>query len=257
MCRNRALVASPTSHHPRRPRRRHASWPPGNSSAAASSSLPGRPAPRSPRPPGPESPERPPGPALPAAASLRGSAASGLAAPAATKMRFEGCTKETRHPGCNQAEGAEPSTPARQNPEAELFLGLSVGFESTATRSASGQGCKVRGLQPCCTKSFSKSRIVSCQLPQSMQSWRRITEMTIPMLNPDPKRSNLSRHGASSMRSCFTLISPGPGRKPMLLRLLDTIRTREQPLLSPSTLAASSQAQRSWRARHAGWPPRC
>ena len=112
---------------------------------------------RSPRPPRPESPERPPGPALPAAASLHGSAASGLAAPAATKMRFEGCTKETRHPGCNQAEGAEPSTPARQNPEAELFLGLSVGFESTATRSASGQGCKVRGLQPCCTKFFSKA----------------------------------------------------------------------------------------------------
>ena len=145
MCRNRALVASPTSHHPRRPRRRHASWPPGNSSAAASSSPPGRLAPR---------PSRPPDPALPAIASLRGSAASGLAAPTSTTMRFDGCTKETRHPGCNQAERAEPSTPAHHNPEAELSRGLSVGFESTATRLASRQGCRVRGLQPCCTNFF-------------------------------------------------------------------------------------------------------
>ena len=42
----------------------------------------------------------------------RPSVASGLTAPAAMKMRFEGCTKETRRPSCNQAEGGEPSTKA-------------------------------------------------------------------------------------------------------------------------------------------------
>ena len=87
---------------------------------------PGRPATRRPQPPPlrpaawPHVPARPPDPALPAIASLRGSAASGLAAPTSTTMRFDGCTKETRHPGCNQAERAEPSTPACHNPEAEL-----------------------------------------------------------------------------------------------------------------------------------------
>ena len=121
---------------------------------------PGRPATRRPQPPPlrpaawPHVPARPPDPALPAIASLRGSAASGLAAPTSTTMRFDGCTKETRHPGCNQAERAEPSTPAHHNPEAELSRGLSVGFESTATRLASRQGCRVRGLQPCCTNFF-------------------------------------------------------------------------------------------------------
>lgn len=53
-------------------------------------------------------------------------------------------------------------------------------------------------------------------------------EISDNMLQPVRKHINLSRHGASLIISCCKSVHlPWPGHKPMLLRLWDTIWTRE------------------------------